>query len=145
MKRHALGKRSFWIALLSMLAACKPEPARTPPPIAPDRIVMLEGTINLHDGGELAYRAIIAPKPATRGEYVGTIDIPKQALAGASLERVVYQAGRKVEFELAGPGTPRWTGDVQADGTVTCAFTQGDIRLACTMRDVSLRPALASD
>ena len=146
MKNHKLETAALCIAVYaSALGGCKPEPARPPAPIEPDRIVIFEGAIRLARGGELPYRAIVAPKPASAGAYVGTIDIPKQALSGAGLERIVYQVGRRIEFELPFPGTPRWTGDVHADGSVTCVFTQGDITLACTMRDTSSRPVLASD
>lgn len=146
MRNPASGTTAFWIAALApMLTACKAEPPRAPAPIEPDRIVALEGSIHLASGGEVPYRAVIAPKPRARGEYLGSVDIPKQALSGAGLERIVYEAGRRIEFDLPFPGTPRWVGVIHQDGSITCTFSQSDIDLPCSMRDVSPSPTLARD
>jgi hypothetical protein len=123
--------------LVALSGACHPAPPRPPVAPQPDRIVMLEGSIHLVNGEALAHRAILAPDPAAPGRHIGTIDIPMQALSAASLEGVVFQAGSRVEFALALPGTPRWAGDVAANGSIACEFRQSDIRLPCSMKEVS--------
>lgn len=137
--RPSLSARpALCVALIAALSgACQPEPPRPALAPEPDRIVAFEGNIHLGNGQELAYRAILAPDPAAPGQHVGTIDIPMQALSAASLERIVYRAGRRVEFGLALPGTPRWTGEVGADGVIRCEFRQGDTRLPCTMAEAA--------
>jgi hypothetical protein len=141
--RHAALARVALSLVLpaAMSAACKPEPARAPAPLEPDRIVMVEGSIRLDNGQELAYRATLAPDPAARGQHLGTIDIPKQALSAASLDWAWFEAGEKIEFTLALPGTPRWTGRYEADGSIACEFRQAALWLPCTMRDVSAHHA----
>jgi hypothetical protein len=135
---------AFCTALLVALsAACHPAPPRPPVVPHPDRIVTFEGSIHLANGEALAYRAILAPDPAAPGRHIGTIDIPMQALSAASLESVVFQAGSRVEFALAMPGTPRWAGDVAANGSIACEFRQSDIRLPCSMKEVSATQAPA--
>lgn len=129
---------AFCAALLVALSgACHPAPPRPPVAPHPDRIVTFEGSIHLGNGEELAYRAILAPDPAAPGRHIGTIDIPMQALSAASLEGVVFHAGSRVAFALAMPGTPRWAGDVAANGSIACEFRQSDIRLPCSMKEVS--------
>jgi hypothetical protein len=143
--RPALG--AALIAALS--GACQPAPPRPAVAPQPDRIVTFEGSIHLGNGQALAYRAILAPDPSAPGEHVGTIDIPMQALSAASLERVVFRPGQRVEFALALPGTPRWTGEVAADGAIRCEFRQGDTRLPCSMAEArttrDAAPVLAGD
>jgi hypothetical protein len=126
-----------------MLCACKPEPARAPATPEPDRIVIVEGSIQLDNGDALAYRATLAPDPASPGQYLGSVDIPMQALSGASLAWVWFEAGESIEFTLALPGTPRWTGHYVADGSMTCDFRQAALWLPCTMRDVSAHSGAA--
>jgi len=134
---------------VALSGACKPAPPRPPQAPQPDRIVTFEGSVRLSNGEGLAYRAILAPDPAAPGRHIGTIDIPMQALSAASLERVVFQAGTRIEFALALPGTPRWVGEVAADGSITCMFRQSDIRLPCSMKEVNVRqeadPVLAGE
>jgi hypothetical protein len=124
---------------VALSGACKPAPPQPPVAPQPDRIVTFEGSVHLGNGEELAYRAILAPDPAVPGRHIGTIDIPMQALSAASLERVVFEAGSRVEFALALPGTPRWAGDVAPDGSITCEFRQSEMRLPCSMKEVSAR------
>jgi hypothetical protein len=125
-------------ALLTALSgACQAAPPRPALAPEPDRIVTFEGNVHLGNGQELAYRAILAPDPASPGQHVGTIDIPMQALAAATLERIVFRAGRRVEFALALPGRPRWTGEIGADGVIRCEFRQGDTLLPCSMAEAS--------
>jgi dienelactone hydrolase len=121
-----------------LLLACRPEPVRTPAE-APAKIVRFEGDLRQPNGSALHYLAILAPDPGAPGDYLGTIDIPRQALSGAALGRVVFQAGQRVEFELPISGTPRWVGTFNADGSLSCEFSQGEISRACTMREVRPR------
>jgi hypothetical protein len=109
----------------------------------PDRIVIVEGSIRLDNGDDLAYRATIAPDPAAPGQYLGAIDVPMQALSGASLAWAWFEAGERIEFTLALPGTPRWSGQYAADGSISCEFRQAARWLPCTMRDVSAQPGAA--
>ena len=60
---------------------------------------------------------------------------------GASLDWAWFEAGESIEFTLALPGTPRWTGRYEADGSIYCEFRQAALWLPCTMRDVSAHPA----
>lgn len=122
--------------LATLLVACKPAPPRPPEAPQPDRVVTLEGSIHLGNGQELAYRAILVRDPAAPTRHIGTIDIPMQALSAASLEGVVFQPRSRIEFALALPGTPRWAGEVAADGSIACEFRQSDIRLPCSMQEV---------
>lgn len=149
-RRAALVRGALSVVLpAAMSGACKPEPARARATLEPDRIVIVEGSIRLDNGEELAYRATLAPDPAARGQHLGSIDIPMQALWGASLDRAWFQAGERIEFTLALPGTPRWTGHYAADGRIACEFRQAALWLPCTMSDVSAHPgavrALASE
>jgi hypothetical protein len=123
--------------------ACKPEPARAPLALVRDRIAIVEGSIRLDDGRDFAYRAVLAPDPAAPGQYLGTIDIPMQALSGASLDWAWFEPGESIEFTLALPGTPRWTGRYAADGSIACEFRQAALWLPCAMRDVSAQPVTA--
>ncbi|HTV18048.1 MAG TPA: hypothetical protein VMG12_05240 [Polyangiaceae bacterium] len=125
------------LLVATALVACSATPPRPPAAPRPDRIDVFEGNVHLGDGEELAYRAILAPNPAAPGEHVGTVDIPMQALSGASLERVRFEPGRRIEFSLALPGTPRWVGVVADDGHIACEFRQGDVRLPCSMSDAA--------
>jgi hypothetical protein len=137
-RRAALARGALTLVLpAAMAGACKPEPPRPPVTIVPDPIVMVEGSVRLDNGEELAYRATIAPDPAAPGQHLGTIDIPMQALSGASLDWAWFEAGESIEFTLALPGTPRWTARYAADGSLACQFRQASLWLPCTMRDVS--------
>lgn len=135
-------QRACAAAGLLVVGACAPEPARVPARPVPDPIVVLEGRVSTSNGADFDYRAIVARDPQHPGAYLGTLDIPKQALSGASLRRVQFHPGQSVAFELDLPGTPRWVGLVQADGSIACQFTQDAAKLECSMRDVSARPAL---
>jgi len=136
-----------WVELVLVLpamgAACKTEPARAPVAVEADPIVIVEGNIRLDNGKKLAYRAMLAPDPSAPGQHLGSIDIPMQALSGASLDWVWFESGERIEFTLALPGTPRWTGRYEADGSIACEFRQAALWLPCTMRDVSPRPGAA--
>jgi hypothetical protein len=139
-RRAALARRALTLVLpAAMGGACKPEPPRPPLTIVPDPILMVEGSVRLDNGEELAYRATIAPDPAAPGQHLGTIDIPMQALSGASLDWAWFEAGESIEFTLALPGTPRWTARYAADGSLACQFRQANLWLPCTMRDVSVQ------
>lgn len=143
-RRAALARSALSLVLpAAVWVACKAEPVRAPVTWVPDRIVIVEGSIRLDNGEELAYRAMLAPDPAAPGEHLGTIDIPMQALSGASLDWAWFEAGEQIEFTLAVPGTPRWTGRYQADGSIACEFRQATLWLPCTMRDVSAHPGAA--
>ncbi|MEO8181476.1 MAG: alpha/beta fold hydrolase [Deltaproteobacteria bacterium] len=132
----------FVAAALLALLACRTEPALSPTPApAPTRLTRLEGDVQLPNGAPLHYAAILAPDPLLEGAYLGTIDIPKQALSGASLERVHFVPGEHVDFELRGPGEPRWIAHYNADGSLGCQFIQGDSTLPCTMQEVIELPA----
>jgi hypothetical protein len=136
--RPAAARCVLCAALLTpMSGACSSRPPRPALVPEPDPIGIFEGSIRHQNGEEIAYRAILAPDPAAPGRHIGTIDIPMQALREASLEGIVFEAGRRVEFSLGRPGTPRWTGVVAADGAMTCEFRQGAVRLLCSMNDVS--------
>jgi hypothetical protein len=128
----------------AMSGACKPEPARAPATFEPDRIVVVEGNIQLDNGEKLAYRATLAPDPVAPGQHLGTIDIPMQALSGASLGWAWLEAGESIEFTLALAGTPRWTGRYRADGSMTCEFRQASLWLPCSMRDVSAHAGVST-
>jgi hypothetical protein len=143
-RRLTLARGALSVLLpAAMAAACKPEPAHAPVTLEPDRIVIIEGSIHLDNGEDVAYRAILAPDPASPGLHLGTIDIPMQALSGASLDWAWFEAGDRIEFTLAQPGTPRWTGRYEAGGSIACEFRQAALWLPCTMRDVSAHPGAA--
>jgi hypothetical protein len=143
-RRAVLVRGALSLALAAaMVGACKPEPARAPATVEPDTIVVVEGSIQLDNGDELAYRATLAPDPTSAGQYLGSIDIPMQALSGASLAWAWFETGERIEFTLALPGTPRWTGHYAADGSIACEFRQGSLWLPCTMRDVSAHAGAA--
>lgn len=128
-------------ALLA-LSACRTEPAHSPSPApAPTLLTRFEGDVQLPNGAPLYYAAILAPDPLLEGAYLGTIDIPKQALSGASLDRVRFLPGEHVDFELDAPGEPHWIAHYNADGKLGCRFIQGDNTLPCSMREVTERPA----
>lgn len=135
----ALGRTLGAALLAAMASACQASPARPAATPTPDRIRIFAGYVHLGNGEELAYRAVLAPDPSTPGHHIGTIDIPMQALSGASLEHVVFEPGRRVEFSLALPGKPRWAGVVATDGAIACQFRQGEVRLLCSMSDVGPR------
>lgn len=82
---------------------------------------------------------IVAPDPERPGNYLGTIDIPRQALAGEALEAVVFQPGEHLEFALAAPGTPRWIGHYNEDGSIVCQFSQAELTRPCSLRELSER------
>lgn len=125
---------------LALGVGCKAEPPVTPAEHEPAEIVRFEGDVQLKNGDALRYSVILAPDPSAAGEYLGTIDIPAQALSGATLEHVRFTPRQHVAFELSRPGTPSWAGHFNADGTLTCRFEQGDASLPCTMREVGARP-----
>jgi hypothetical protein len=131
-------------AALLALSACRTEPAQSPTPApapAPARLTRLEGDVQLPNGAPLHYAAILVPDPLLEGGYLGTIDIPKQALSGANLERVRFIPGEHVDFELRGPGEPRWIAHYNADGSLGCQFIQDDNALPCSMVEVTELPA----
>jgi alpha/beta superfamily hydrolase len=144
---HRRGSRSrscrqLAAGALLALGACRTEPAQSPEPtLTPAPLTRLEGHVQLPNGAPLEYAAILVPDPVLEGGYLGTIDIPKQALSGASLERVRFTPGEHVDFQLAGPGQPRWIAHYNADGSLGCQFLQGDDTLPCSMQEVTeLRP-----
>jgi dienelactone hydrolase len=100
--------------------------------------------VQLPNGAVLRYSTILVADPVLQGAYLGAIDIPMQALSGASLDKVRFLPSEHVDFELALPGEPRWVGHYQADGSLSCQFFQGDATLPCSMREVTVlkpRPA----
>lgn len=128
-------------AALLALSACRTEPAQSPARTpTPTRLTRLEGDVQLPNGAPLHYAAILMPDPLLDGAYLGTIDIAKQALSGASLERVRFLPGEHVDFELRGPGNPRWIAHYNADGSLGCQFIQGDSTLPCSMQEVTELP-----
>lgn len=129
-----------WLAASLALCACPPEPVQSPPPQPPAALTRFEGEVQLPNGAELRYSTILVPDPVLESSYLGTIDIPMQALAGASLDKVRFLPHEHVDFELAAPGEPRWVGHYQADGSLSCQFFQGDATLPCSMREVTTRP-----
>jgi dienelactone hydrolase len=140
------GTRFVAVTLLG-LCTCRPEPtpARSlPTPLEPSHLTRFEGDVQLPNGSALRYAAILVPDPLLEGGYLGTIDIPKQALAGASLEHVRFLPGEHVDFELAAPGEPRWIAHYDADGSLGCQFIQADRTLPCSMQEVTVVPARLS-
>ncbi|HEU4579488.1 MAG TPA: alpha/beta fold hydrolase [Polyangiaceae bacterium] len=97
-----------------------------------------DGEVQLPNGAALRYSAILVADPVLEGSYLGTIDIPMQALTGASLDSVRFLPKEHVDFELALPGEPRWVGHYQADGSLSCQYFQGDVTLPCSMREVTV-------
>src|SRR6185436_6591082 len=138
-RRRSRRSRHSIAATLLALSACRTEPAQSPTPApAPTRLTRFEGDVQLPTGSPLHYAAILAPDPLLEGAYLGTIDIAKQALSGASLERVRFVPGEHVDFELSGPGEPRWIAHYNADGSLGCQFIQGDSTLPCSMQEISV-------
>jgi alpha/beta superfamily hydrolase len=144
-------RRLSWLTAGSLaLCACPPEPAQGPaPPAQAAAVTEFEGDVQLPNGAALHYSTILVADPVLEGEYLGTIDIPMQALSGASLDRVRFLPKEHVDFELALPGEPRWVGHYHSDGSLSCQFFQGADTLPCSMREVNARtsrppaPALA--
>jgi alpha/beta superfamily hydrolase len=104
-------------------------------------LTRLEGEVQLPNGAALHYSAILVADPLLDGAYLGAIDIPMQALSGASLDKVRFLPKEHVDFELALPGEPRWVGHYNADGSLSCQFFQGQNTLPCSMRELSALPA----
>jgi len=130
--------RQLAAGALLALCACRTEPAQSPEPtLTPAPLTRFEGEVRLPNGAPLQYAALLVPDPVLQGGYLGTIDIPKQALSGASLEHVRFVPGEHVDFELAGPGEPRWIAHYNADGSLGCQFLQGDSSLPCSMQEVT--------
>ncbi len=138
-------KSSACAAALGLLAACAPSgSAQGPADVRPAPIYRFEGDVQLRNGAAFHYLAILVRDPGAPGGYLGTIDIPKQALAGAALEAVAFEPGAGVEFALNAAGHPRWSGAYDTDGTLVCEFRQSDVRLPCSMREVKdVRPGRA--
>ncbi len=128
-----------------LLAGCAARPSRVPADLQPTPIYRFEGDVQLHNGAPLHYRALILPDPAGAGRYLGTIDIPKQALSGAALRAVELQPGERVEFALDVAGQPRWVGAYDTDGALGCEFSQGGMSLPCSMREVTEVQAAVPD
>jgi dienelactone hydrolase len=140
-RRKSTRSRHCVAAALLALSACRSEPALSPTSaLEPTRLTRFEGDVQLPNGAQLHYAAILAPDPLLEGAYLGTIDIARQALSGASLERVRFVPGEHVHFELKGPGEPRWIAHYDADGSLGCQFIQGDSTLPCSMREVTELP-----
>jgi uncharacterized protein len=131
-----------WL-LAALSGACANPAPQTPAQLEPTRFIRLEGDVRLPNGSALAYAAILTPDPAATGAYLGTIDIPRQALAGASLSQIRFQPREYVAFELAASGAPHWVGHYNADGSLECRFSQAEQSLPCTMREVTERAARA--
>jgi hypothetical protein len=131
-------KSIAFAAAAGLFAACAPpRAAQDPADLQPTPIYRFEGDVQLRNGATLHYLAILVPDPAAAGSYLGTIDIPKQALSGAALRAVTLELGERVEFALNADGQPRWIGAYDTDGSLVCEFRQADIRLRCSMREVN--------
>lgn len=142
---RARGLRPAACALLGgLVLACSPSaPAHDPTELQPAPIFRFEGEVQLRNGAALEYQAILVPDPITPGNFLGTIDIPKQAMSGATLQGVALVPREHVEFALNAAGHPRWVGAYGPDGTVACEFSQAGGRLPCSMREVNdVPPAL---
>jgi hypothetical protein len=126
------------MALILLGASCHAKPAETPAAI----FALFEGQVKLPNGTSLDYSAIVAPDPAAPGTYLGTIDVPAQALSAAALHEVRFSPGQRVEFTLPIAGNPHWIGDYNADGTLECHFSQGELERPCSMQRVVSRPVL---
>jgi hypothetical protein len=132
--------RAASLAVLALVAACHGgEPAQSAAELAPTPIWRFEGEVKLPNGAAWSYSTLVVPDPADPGKYLGSIDIPRQALSGAALQQIRFQAKERIEFELALPGNPHWIGNYNADGTLACEFSQGDNELPCAMREVLAR------
>jgi dienelactone hydrolase len=129
-------------ALILLGIGCHPKPAETPAAIEPTPFAIFEGEVKLPTGASLRYSAILAPDPASAGSYLGTIDVPAQALSGATLQEVRFSPGERVEFALPIAGNPHWIGNYDSDGTMDCHFSQGEIERPCSMQHVLARPVL---
>jgi hypothetical protein len=77
---------------------------------------------------------ILVPDPRDSRVTLGVIDIPSQALTGASLSSVRFARGERIEFELEASGRPHWLGVVEASGEIRCTYSQSALELPCTMQ-----------
>lgn len=113
------------------MPAKQPEAAITPSPI--DRF---QGDILQTNGARIAYSVILVPDPRDNRSTLGIIDIPSQALTGASLSAVRFVRGQRIEFELEASGRPHWLGIVEPGGRIRCRYSQSAIELSCTMESL---------
>jgi hypothetical protein len=116
------------------LAGCQPAPAKRPVTIVPSPIDRFQGHILQPNGARIAYSVILVPDPRDTHVTLGIIDIPSQALTGASLNSVRFVRGERIEFELAASGRPHWLGAVEPSGTIRCTYSQSGLELPCTMQ-----------
>lgn len=103
-----------------------------------------EGDILQGEGRRVHFSTILFADPTEPGGYLGTIDIPLQALRGAALSAVVFSPGERVGFGLRVAGSPRWVAAYGGDGRLMCEFTQHDVRWPCTLREVGASSASAA-
>jgi len=120
------GSRAASLAVLALCTACHSEPAQSAADLAPTPFWRFEGEVKLPNGAAWSYSTVFTTNPVDPGQYLGTIDIPQQALSAASLQQIRFQARERIEFGLALPGNPHWIGNYNADGTHACAISQGD-------------------
>ena len=142
-RRHA--QQLAWLMGGLLVGCVTGRPPQGAEDVEPTPIYRFEGDVMLRNGTPLHYRAIILPDPAGPGRYLGTIDIPRQALSGAALRAVELEPGERVEFALEGAGEPRWIGAYDTDGALGCEFSQGGESLPCSMREVKEIPVAAPE
>jgi hypothetical protein len=122
------------------VAACQPA---APPAVAeavePDEIWKFGGELQVADN-RMDFFVIVTRDPRKPSGYVGTIDIPKQALHGAGLVNVDYQPGQRLAFELPLPGNPHWVGVFGSGESIACEFSQAGSTHPCSMSSVRPQP-----
>src|SRR5688572_25746130 len=127
--------RWLWRSLaLLALAGCQPAPAKQPEAIVPSPLDRFHGDILQPNGARTAYSVILVPDPRDTRVTLGIIDIPSQALAGATHGTVRFARGQRIEFELEASGRPHWRGVVDSSGTIRCTYSQSGLELPCTMQ-----------
>lgn len=99
----------------------------------PSPIDRFQGHILQTNGVRIAYAVILVPDPRDTRLTLGVIDIPSQALTGASLSAISFVRGERVEFELDASGRPHWLGVFAPSGSIRCTYSQSAIELPCTM------------
>jgi hypothetical protein len=99
--------------------------------------------VQLPDGSAFDYLVILFENPERAGEYLGSIDVPRQLIRAQALVDLEFVPGRSVRFGVDRPGDPHWQAEVR-DNEVHCEFTQSGNRRQCTLSGSGFPPPTAN-
>lgn len=140
MEQGVYPKKLLTLVTVVTWGACSAQPAPVSPTeelLEPDAIIRFAGEVVLPDDKHFEFLVILVNDPVEAGGFLGTIDVPRQALHGVSLVGIHYEPAKELRFSLPMAGEPQWRATFEGAETTSCQFKQGEHLRTCTLSMVT--------